>query len=460
MPKRAFHTRRGKPRLESQNESAIVATQFNRNLPRHKRSKLAQIKPDFGDQNEGANLGDTQHNDGEHELAEQETQKRMWKYDKVSEDNPIRAPLMQSTFATRFPQNRESYIRNIAGKLKHVVGKYGINIEIVYRQFSLVVSTTDKMWDPYAIVKARDMIRLIARYVPFEHAAKVMEDNVFSDVIEIGKSNVARNQVRFIRRRARLIGPNGVTLKAIELLTKCYILVYGRTVCVIGDMKGLNMVRKIVNDCMKNVHPIYQLKRMMVENELRSNPELANESWNRFLPAFKRMRRNNHGGFGAKGANGLTVNQIKKIAQKKKRSQSNKYTPWPPAPTPSKIDIALENGAYWNKEWRQENLKRMTAQQKFMKYKDNKETQRNQKEQVFKQKEKTFRRIQKEMKFVAPREMDSNVIEKKLKIAGNHSGVNKTNQNFVRNVRHKLQSKGQRNQNGGNDTNNVQQFLL
>jgi ribosomal RNA assembly protein len=122
----------------------------------------------------------------------------------------------------------------------------------------MIVRTTKKTWDPYAIIKARDVIKLISRSVPYQQALRVMEDGVFCEIIKI--RSFVRNKERFIKRRQRLIGPNGDTLKALELLTECYILVQGSTVCVIGSFKNVKVLKRVIVDTMQNIHPIYHIK--------------------------------------------------------------------------------------------------------------------------------------------------------------------------------------------------------
>ncbi|GAV48597.1 hypothetical protein ZYGR_0M00180 [Zygosaccharomyces rouxii] len=243
------------------------------------------------------------------------------------EDNASGLPFAEeSSFMTLFPKYREAYLKSIWNDVTKALNKYHISCVLDLVEGSMTVKTTRKTCDPAIILKARDLIKLLARSVPFPQAVKILEDNTACDVIKIG--NTVANKERFQKRRQRLVGPNGNTLKALELLTKCYILVQGNTVAAMGNYKGLKEVRRVVEDTMKNIHPIYHIKELMIKRELAKRPELANEDWSRFLPNFK--KRN--------------------VARKKPmkvRKEKKVYTPFPPAQTPRKVDLEIESGEYF-----------------------------------------------------------------------------------------------------------------
>lgn len=52
--------------------------------------------------------------------------------------------------------------------------EFGVKFELNLLEGSMTVRTTKKTWDPYIIIKARDVIKLISRSVPYQQALKVL----------------------------------------------------------------------------------------------------------------------------------------------------------------------------------------------------------------------------------------------------------------------------------------------
>ncbi|KAG2704565.1 hypothetical protein I3760_05G009000 [Carya illinoinensis] len=237
-----------------------------------------------------------------------------WKIDKFDASWNESGLLEVSSFSTLFPQYREKYLQEVWPNVKSALKEYGISCEL-------------------------------------NLAIKILDDEIQCDIIKI--ANLVRNKERFVKRRQHLVGPNSSTLKALEILTGCYILVQGNTVAAMGSFKGLKQVRRIVEDCILNkMHPVYHIKVLMMKKELEKDPALAQENWDRFLPKFKK----------------------KNVKQKKVKTKEKKpYTPFPPPQQPSKIDEQLASGEFFMsqkkksaKKWRdkQEQQTQKTAENK------------------------------------------------------------------------------------------------
>lgn len=252
-----------------------------------------------------------------------------WKEPSFTKDDNPRGLLEESSFATLFPKYREAYLKECWPLVEKALGEVHIKASLDLIEGSMSVCTTKKTFDPYAIMRARDLIKLLARSVPFEQAVRILQDDVACDIIKIG--TLVRNRERFVKRRQRLIGPKGSTLKALELLTNCYVMVQGNTVSALGPYGGLKEVRKVVMETMKNIHPIYNIKTLMIKRELSKDPDLRAQNWERFLPKFRHKN-------------------LTKRKEPKKKSVKKEYTPFPPPQPESKVDQELATGEFFLRE--------------------------------------------------------------------------------------------------------------
>eukprot|EP00802_Teleaulax_amphioxeia_P011380 Tamp_11412.p1 GENE.Tamp_11412~~Tamp_11412.p1 ORF type:complete len:266 (+),score=17.53 Tamp_11412:713-1510(+) len=190
--------------------------------------------------------------------------------------------IIKSKFTIIFPKYQEKNLLEKWSVIHRILRFYNIDTDFSIKKGEIIISTTKRTSDPYSILNARDFLKLISRGVPIHQAAQIFDEHVFCDIVKI--SGFIRNKKIFLNRRKRMIGNNGSTVKVIELLTKSYILVQGNTVSCMGNFKNIKLCRKIIEDCMKNIHPYVNIRDLILRKKLFKSSMMKNKSWNTMLP--------------------------------------------------------------------------------------------------------------------------------------------------------------------------------
>lgn len=96
---------------------------------------------------------------------------------------------------------------------------------------------------------------------------------------------------------------------------------------------------------------------------------MANEDWSRFLPTFKKKN-------------------LPKRRTPHHVSEKKSYTPFPPAPTPSKLDLQLESGEYFLK---QNEIKQKKLQDKKLISKEKSQLKKLEREKLYEAPDEDYR---------------------------------------------------------------------
>uniref|UniRef100_A0A671G2U5 KRR-R motif-containing protein 1 n=1 Tax=Rhinolophus ferrumequinum TaxID=59479 RepID=A0A671G2U5_RHIFE len=199
-----------------------------------------------------------------------------WKEPGFSTEGNPRRPLEERSFATLFPESRNAYLKEYWPLVQKTLNEYHATLDLT--EVSMTVCTTKRTFNPYIIIRTRDLIKLLARSISFEQAAWIFQDDVACDIIKIG--SLVKNKERFVKRRQCLIGPKRSTLKALERLTNCYIMVQGNTVSAIGPFSGLKEKKTVKKEYIPFPPP---------QPESQIDKELASDEY--FLKASQKKRQ-------------------------------------------------------------------------------------------------------------------------------------------------------------------------
>jgi ribosomal RNA assembly protein len=143
------------------------------------------------------------------------------------------------------PQDRIAALIGKRGETRRKIEREtGVKVEIDSETGEVsVIRFPDK--DAVLGLKAVDIIKAIARGFTPQKAFKLLSDNIYLEIIDL--SEAVGDSPRTMKRvRSRIIGTDGKARKYISRLASVDIVVYGKTVGILGDADGINLAKDAI----------------------------------------------------------------------------------------------------------------------------------------------------------------------------------------------------------------------
>ncbi len=144
----------------------------------------------------------------------------------------------------RIPQDRVGVLIGPEGDTKKRLEKRtGTHVEVDSASGEVSIDEAGAS-DPVMALKTRDVVQAIGRGFSAERAFRLLEEDVFLEVLDI--KDFARSKARLEQIRARVIGTRGKTRRIIEELTSVDMSVLGHTVALVGPTFEMAIAREAV----------------------------------------------------------------------------------------------------------------------------------------------------------------------------------------------------------------------
>jgi len=119
-------------------------------------------------------------------------------------------------------------------------------IELDKETCDVIINAGEDNNDPLSLWRARDVVKAIGRGFEPEIALELLDPDKEFKIIDL-THYTGKSKNSLIRIRSRIIGQHGSSRQRIEDKTNTHIVVYGKTVCIIGSIEHVPVASKAID---------------------------------------------------------------------------------------------------------------------------------------------------------------------------------------------------------------------
>jgi len=99
--------------------------------------------------------------------------------------------------------------------------------------------------DPIRLLRVKEVIKAFGRGFDFETSLNLLDEDYFLDILDV-KPFTGKSKNRQIVLKGRVIGSKGKTKNIIEKYSDAKIVIYGKSVSIVGKAKSVRLAREAI----------------------------------------------------------------------------------------------------------------------------------------------------------------------------------------------------------------------
>ena len=151
------------------------------------------------------------------------------------------------------PKERIAVLIGTEGKIRKKIEKEtGVKINVDSKTGEVEIIRSFEVEDQLKAIKSQDLVKAIARGFAPQKAFKLLLPNVYLEIIDLTEFVSDKSLDRI---RSRIIGKEGKSRQLISKLTETEIVIYGKTVSMIGDAEKISIAKEAILKIIKGAIP-------------------------------------------------------------------------------------------------------------------------------------------------------------------------------------------------------------